>query len=199
MNSTNRGFNRALILVVGLVLLAAGLVAIGLGALPAFAKRWTAQGKAVPSTAPAWIADPAVGTVSALTLAIGAVAVVLAVLLVVFIARQGRGHTIRIAERRSGDTGATVVEVGVPRALLDAELSSRPEFISTRVAAYRVRGTETLKVSVQCRRGVAPTDASAIVIHALEGMDQILGTSIPALIQISGGLRVRTATRARLS
>lgn len=198
MNSTNRGFNRLLILVVAVILIAAGAAAIALAALPVVARQWGTTAKSVMSSAPTWIADPAVGAASLLTIAVGVVAVILAILLTVFIARQGRGHTTRLVERHDGDTGSTLVDLGVPRTLLETELADRPEFVATRISAYLVRKTPALKVSVQCRRGVAPTDATAIVVRALEGLDDILGVRIPALVQVSGGFRSRVSSRARL-
>lgn len=198
MNSTNRGFNRLVILIVAVILIAAGAIAVALAAVPVVARQWGVTGRTVMRTAPTWIADPAVGTVSLLTIAVGVVAVILAVLLIVFIARQGRGHTTRLVERHNGDTGSTLVDLGVPRTLLETELADRPEFVALRISAYLVRKTPALKVSVQCRRGVAPTDATATVVRALQGLDDILGVRIPALIQVSGGLRSRVSSRARL-
>lgn len=198
MNSTNRAANRLLLGITGLLLLVMGAAGVALATAPAFASLWRTRASALLRDAPAWVAAPAVGTVSALTVGVGVSAVVLAVVLVIFIVRQGRGHTASVVERRDGDS-TTRIELGVPRSLLETELAHRVEFVATRVSAYRVRGTDALKVSVQCRRGIAPTDAAAIVLRALEGMDAIIGTAVPALVQVSGGFRSRAADRARVS
>jgi len=198
MNSTARGLNRLLLAVVAIVLLAAGAVSVALVAVPGFAGAWAAQVRSALRGAPAWAGSPLVGPVSALGVGIAAVALVLALLLLAFIARQGGGRTTRVAEEHR-DAGTTLVDLGVPRRLLEEELTDRPEFVAVRVSAYRVRRTPALKVSVQCRRGVAPSTASSAVTDALEGLDEILGTSIPALVQVSGGFRSRLAGRARLT
>ena len=198
MNSTNRGANRLLLLITGVILLAAGAVALALALVPAVTQGWGTQSTSIMRSAPSWIGAAAVGSVSILAIAVGVVAVVLAVLLIVFILRQGRGHTSRVLEQHHSSTGTTLVDLGVPKALLDQDLADRPEFVATRISAYQVKRTPTLKISVQCRRGVSPVDAAAIVTRSLEGLDSILGTSIPALVQISGGFRSRTSSRARL-
>lgn len=199
MNSTNRGVNRFLLLVVGVLLLALGAAAIVLVAVPSILQGWKQQADSITGSAPDWVAAPAVGEVSVLTIVIGVVAVVLALLLILFIVRHGQGHTSRVIDDRSSDTGRTLVDVGVPKSLLAAELDDRPEFVSSRISAYSVKGTPTLKVSVQCRRGVSPAEAARIVIDALHGMDEVLGTSLPAMVQVTGGFRSRTSSRARLA
>ncbi len=199
MNGTNRGLNRFFLLVVGLVLLALGAGAIALAALPNVLGDWGNQAKSVADNAPDWVAAPSVGQVSLLTVLIGVVAVVLALLLILFIARHGQGRTSRVIDDRTSDTGRTLVELGVPKSLLAAELDDRDEFVSTRVSAYDVKGTPTLKVSVQCRRGVSPVEAARIVTEALYGMDEVLGTRLPAMVQVTGGFRSRSAARARLA
>ena len=199
MNGTNRGLNRFFLLVVGLVLLALGAGAIALAALPNVLADWGNQARSVAGNAPDWVAAPSVGQVSLLTVLIGVVAVILALLLILFIARHGQGRTSRVIDDRTSDTGRTLVDLGVPKSLLAAELDDRDEFVSTRISAYEVKGTPTLKVSVQCRRGVSPVEASRIVTEALYGMDQVLGTRLPAMVQVTGGFRSRTASRARLA
>lgn len=198
MNSTNRAANRLLLLITGIVLLAAAAVALTLAIVPAVLTAWGTQASSITTSAPDWVGGSVLGTVSWLTLGIGLVAVVLAILLIVFILKQGQGRTSRVLEQHSGGTGATLIDLGVPKALLEQDLSDRPEFITSRISAYRVRRTPTLKVSVQCRRGISPVDAAETVTRSLEGLDAIIGERIPALVQITGGFRSRTASRARL-
>ena len=199
MNSTNRGLNRFLLLVVGLLLLVLGAGSIALAAVPSVLQNWKSQADSITRSAPDFVAAPAVGQVSLLTVVIGVVAIVLALLLILFIVRHGQGRTSRVIDDRTSDTGRTLIDLGVPKSLLAAELDDRDEFVSTRISAYEVKGTPTLKVSVQCRRGVSPVEASRIVTEALYGMDQVLGTRLPAMVQVTGGFRSRTASRARLA
>jgi len=51
---------------------------------------------------------------------------------------------------------------------------------------------------VTCRRGTSPTEVVRIVEQALLALDELLGLRIPALLQISGGFRVRTSRTTRI-
>ena len=199
MNTTNRGANRFLLLVVGLLLLVLGAAAVLLGALPAFASAWRDSATSVRQDGPTWVTDAAVGSVSWLTIAVAALAVIVAVLLIVFIVRQGRGHESAVLERRNGATGRTTVDLAVPRTLLSEHLRDHPDVLASRITAYDVRGVPTLKISVRARRGVSPSAIRDEVVGALHALDAVLGEQVPACLQISGGFRARTASRARVA
>ena len=193
MNTTNRAANRLFLLITGLVLLAAGAAAILLAALPAVAGGWRQQASAIPTT------TAVIGTVGWLALVVGVIALVLAVLLIVFILRQGRGHSAAVLERRHGATGRTRIDRAVPRNLLTERLEENPDILASRVTAYDVRGTPTLKVSVRARRGTSPAAITDDVLSALRALDAVLGEELPASLQISGGFRARAAGRARVA
>ena len=199
MNTTNRAANRLFLAVVGLLLIAAGAASVLLAALPAFTSGWRQQSSSITSSGPAFVTAAAVGTVSWSTIVIGAVTVVLAVLLIVFILRQGHGHAAAVLERRNGQHGRTKIDLAVPRSLLTDRLAENPDILASRVTAYDVRGTATLKVSVRARRGVSPAAITDDVLTALRSLDAVLGEELPAYLQISGGFRARTAPRARVA
>ena len=199
MNTTNRAANRLFLLITGLVLLAAGATAILLAALPAFASGWRRQASAIPTDLPSWATTTVTGTVGWLALAVGVIALVLAVLLIVFILRQGHGHAAAVLERRNGTTGRTRIDLAVPRNLLTERLQENPDILASRVTAYDVRGTPTLKVSVRARRGTSPAAITDDVLSALRALDAVLGEELPAYLQISGGFRARAAGRARVA
>jgi len=54
-----------------------------------------------------------------------------------------------------------------------------------------------LKVSVTCRRGVSPREATRAVESTLAAFDDLLGLPVPVLIQISGGFRARVSSASR--
>lgn len=197
MNSTNRVLNRLILVVSGLVLVAAGAAAVALATAPAVAATWRQQAAALQRSAPVWVSRPVAGTASALTIGVAAAAVVVGLLLLLHLLRQGRGRTRRLLTRRT-DGAATAVDLGVPRDLLDQHLATRPELITSRVSAYRVRRTPTLKVSVQARRGIAPTEAAGAVTDALRALDRVLGAELPAYVQVTGGFRTRRAKPDRV-
>jgi len=201
MNNTNRGLNRTLIMVVGLVLLAAGALVLALSFVPAFGERWSDTAPQVSSSVSGVLVDTPLGDTGSSWLWIGVIVVLLVVaaLLVAFIARQGRGHTRRLLTQPSTDNGSTVVESAVAEQLMTQSLADRPELVSSHVSTYRVRGASVLKISVTCRRGVSPTDVTTIINQRLRALDGLVGTEVPALIQISGGFRARTTKSTRLS
>ncbi|NYD68720.1 hypothetical protein [Agromyces atrinae] len=200
MNSTNRFANRFLILVTGLVLLVVGAAGAAAVLVPVVRDAWKDQAGAVDDQIATWVEQTQIGTagISWITVAGLAVLVLAVILLVVFIVRQGRGHTRVAVTEPTSEHGTTVIEASVAEHALQEAIDGRPEFVASHVSTYRVRRTPVLKVSVTCRRGVSPKDAANIVEDALRALDTLLGRSIPTLIQISGGSRARVTTTTRL-
>ena len=199
MNTTNRALNRLFVLVVGLLLLAAGALAVALATVPAVASQWkrTAAGLAGDG-APSWVRDPAIGQASPLVLGVAVVAVVLIVLLVAFVAKQGHGRTAAALEQRTGAT-VTRIDLAIPKALLEQHLQDRPELAGLRISAYEVRGTPMLKITARCSRGASPAAVSAAIGGAIRDLEQIVGTDVPAFVQLTGGFRIGSASRPRVA
>ncbi|PPF36663.1 hypothetical protein [Pseudoclavibacter sp. AY1H1] len=200
MNSTNRGLNRLLIVVTGLLLLIVGAAA-ALGAwLPGAKDTWTPISETVTTQVGSWLQQtPFPGAdFSWLMIAVVAVLVVGIILLLAFALRQGQGRTGTLIHDRSSDTGRTIVDVSVARDALADALGERDEFLSTSVSAYSVKRAPMLKVSATCRRGVSPRDATAIVEQNLEALDSLLGQKVPVLLQLSGGFRAKVQQSTRL-
>ena len=199
MNTTNRGLNRLFILVVGVLLLAAGALAIAIAAAPALASQWKRTASDLAgSGAPSWVRDPAVGQASPLVLGLVVLAVVLIVLLLVFIAKQGHGRTAAALEQRTGTT-VTRIDLAIPKALLEQHLEGRPELAGLRISAYEVRGTPMLKITARCSRGASPATVSSAISGAIRDLEQIVGTDVPAFVQLTGGFRIGSASRPRVA
>lgn len=216
MNSTNRVLNRLLLVCVGLVLLAIGVAAAAAAFVAALAEAFEdasadvlaglgdvlSQTRLVPDAA-----DGAFGAgISWIPVALVGLFALAIILLLVFVFRQGRGHTGRVYSAGGGarreaaaSEGRLLIETAVPQQALQEFLEGHPEIVSSRVSAYSVRTTPTLKVSVTCRRGVSPDDAARIVDEGLLALDGLLGVELPALVQLSGGFRAKTAKGTRLA
>lgn len=195
MNTTNRGLNRLFLLVVGLLLLAAGALAIALATVPALASQWRRTASALAGNgAPSWVRDPAVGQASALVLGLVVLAVVLIVLLLVFIAKQGHGRTAAALVQRHGST-VTRIDLAIPKALLEQHLEGRSELAGLRISAYEVRGTPMLKITARCSRGASPATVSSTISGAIRDLERIVGTDVPAFVQLTGGFRIGSASR----
>ncbi|MGA1838813.1 hypothetical protein VD659_17985 [Herbiconiux sp. 11R-BC] len=200
MNSTNRAANRLLILIVGLLLLAVGAASAAAVLLPAVRDGWTGATGQVTDQVSSWLQQTPLGgtRVSWIMPALLLLAVIGVIVLIVFIARQGRGHTGVAVREPTSEHGTTVVESAVAEHALQDAIAGRPEFVASHVSTYRVKRTPVLKISVTCRRGVSPADAAAIVDDAVRALDVLLGRPLPALVQISGGFRARVTSTTRL-
>ncbi|WP_104193474.1 hypothetical protein [Cryobacterium sp. Y82] len=199
MNNTNRALNRSVILLTGLVLLAAATL-LGLLAIQVTLRdAWTSVTERVGGTVAGWLETTPLGGTQKSWIWIVLLALLLAivVLLLSFILRQGRGHSGHLISEHTTDWGTTQVDSAVAEQALHNALSEHPEFLSTRVSTYRVASDAVLKVSVTCRRGTSPTDVVRVVEQALHALDELLGLRIPAVLQISGGFRVRTSRTTR--
>ena len=198
MNTTNRGLNRVFIFVVGLLLLAAGGVAITLATVPAATSQWRSVAASLTRGAQPWVAAPTIGRASLLVLGIIVVAIVLIVLLVAFIARQGHGHSAAALQQRDGST-STRIDLAIPRALLEEHLGKRDELVGLRVSAYEVRGTPMLKITARCRRGVSPSVVAEVIGRSIADLEEIVGTDVPAFVQLTGGFRAGRVARPQVA
>lgn len=178
MNSTNRALNRLLLIVVGLVL-------IGLGALTFLVTPSDAL-----TFAEGYVIEP-------LWIVIGLAVVV--VLLLVFVFRQGHGHTGRLIDDEPTEHGRTVIDSSVAEHAVKDALLGLPDVVAASVSTYRVRRTPTLKIAVTCRRGASPVDIVAETRRTMLALDELLGEQIPANLQISGGFRARVAPKRKLN
>jgi hypothetical protein len=200
MNSTNRFANRLLIFACGLLLVAVGGAAAAAVLVPGIRDAWKDAGSQVTDQVGTALEQTQLTglEVSWILIAVVALLVIGIIVLIVFIARQGHGHTDRAITDDSGEHGTTVVESSVAEHALQDALAGQSEFVASHVSTYKVRRTPVLKVSVTCRRGVSPRDAATIVESKLRALDELLGRELPALIQVSGGFRARATKTTRL-
>lgn len=201
MNSTNRFANRLLLVVVGLITLALGAAAVGVGTIVPLVEGWDEIAPVALTTVETWLKATPVTQNGPSWILVGILVVLILaiVVLIVFIFRQGRGRTNRLIVARSGDSGTTIVETAVAADILHEALSRHPELISSHVSAYRVRGRPVIDVAVTCRRGTSPRAVGDTVDNSLRELSALLGAEIPALVQIGGGLRTRLAAPQRLA
>ena len=200
MNNTNRALNRSVILVTGLVLLAVAVLLGLLATQVTLRDAWASVTERVGGTVADWLQSTPLGNTRHSWIWIIVLALLLAVvgLWLSFILRQGRGHSGHLISEQTSDWGTTQVDSAVAEQALQNALGAHAEFLSTRVSTYRVSRDAVLKVSVTCRRGTSPADVVLVVEQALLALDELLGRRIPALLQISGGFRVRTGRTARV-
>lgn len=202
MTATKRWLNRALIIVIGLLLAAAGTAAALTAAAPGWRRVWT-------TTAARW-ARPAAASVTGPVgpwphgfwlAAVPLACATLIALLLAFIFRQGRGST-RVLYRLTGDpadgpAGSVTIDTAVAGALLRDALVSHPDVVSCAVGAYRARRARVLKLTLALRRGASPTSVCESADRALADWDSRFGARLPAVIQLNQGAFARTVRRTR--
>lgn len=198
MNATNRAVNRGVLLVVGLILLAAGgaaFVAIiwrpagqawqdGVGQLREWLIAADEGSRLHPSTTVSWV-----------TLGLLLVLLAIVVFAVVTVARLGGGrvHTVTRVEGDEGAIGPVTVTQGFVADALNESLSRHEGILSTKVSASRVRGEDVLHVSVTPRQNVSPARTAATVAGLLDNLGTLLGERPPTYISIHAGLRAKLA------
>jgi len=192
MSATNRTLNRLLLGLFGVLLLAAGALTAASGAYPGVASGWTATGETLRKNLSAALAGARIsGTdTSWWTIAALALAVVLMILLVAWIASQGGGRTNRAGQRNDPQQpGTTTVEVPLVSALVRDAVGADDRILSAAVTGWKIKGTDGLKIALQARKGVSPKDLTTAGEDLVRGLDNLLGVQGPVLIRISSGLR----------
>lgn len=201
MTNTNRFLNRLLVFVVGLVLLVAG-GAVAAGALvPSVQKPVTQAAKDAKSPT----ADALSGGQAWILWVIAAAALVLIVLLLWFVFRQGHGRTstlLRVETQPSSASapgGTVIIDAKVAEQMLEDALADAPSVVAVDVTAFEVKKQSVLRITVQTRRGASPVETRSLVERAVSEWDTVLGTTTPVVVQIAAGLRAQTSTAARVA
>lgn len=200
MTSTNRFANRLLLVLVGIVLLCTGGFSLAEVLLPSVTPSWDENMSNIRAYGESLIQQPAVPGTSVGWVLIGALVatIILIVLLLAFIFRQGGGHTDHLLVRHTGASGTTIVESRVASDLLHEALAQVTGILTEHVTTYSVRGTTVLKIAVTCRRGASPLQIRRSIDDLLGAFDELLGYEMPAFVQIGGGVRARLSSRTRV-
>lgn len=202
MTSTPAVLNRILIGILGLKLLAVGILLVLLATVPSVGTWWHAwSGTAwrginqafdntrVPGRPESWL-----WIVMALAL------LVLIGLMVAWIAQQGKGRSNLLVEEDDPGTVAGDVRIsgGVAEQALKHALAERPDLAGATVATYEVQGSPALKIRLQPRQGVAPHLLAAEVSALVDALDAVVGKRTPVLIHIGAGARTRFSRAERV-
>ncbi len=199
MNNTNRGVNRTVLLIVGLLLTAGGAATIVARTWPEAGKAWSAAFTTSIETLQRLDADSSVpGLAQATWLGIGIAAVLIAIVVVavVVLTRLGGGSGGGILTSDSGREmrNAIIIEQGFASDALTQTLERREEILSARVRARRVRGTDVMHVTVTPRKNTSPAEVATTVGALIANLETLVGRDLPALVSIKSGIRSRLAS-----
>lgn len=202
MNSTPSLLNRILLTVLGLKLLAIGVLLVLLATVPAVAAWWHGWSPGVwdrinqafnatrfPGRSESW-----------LWIVVALVLLLLIGLMVAWIAQQGKGRSnLLAAEYDPGEVPGDVrIGGGVAEQALKHALAGRPDLAGATVTTYDVKGSPALKVRLLPRQGVAPHLLADEVEGLLAALEAVVGKEIPVLIHIGAGARTRFGRAERV-
>ncbi len=202
MTSTPVLLNRILVAILGIKLLAIGLLLVLLATVPAVATWWHS-----------WSEDAWQGMNQAfnnarfpgrpeswLWIVVVLVTLLLMGLMVAWVAQQGKGRTNRlVSDDNAGEVAGDVrIGGGVAEQALKQALAERPDLAGATVATYEVNGSPALKVRLLPRQGVAPHLLAAEVATLVDALDAVVGKRTPVLIHIGAGARTRFSRAERV-
>lgn len=190
MTRSNRFFNRGLLALLGLVLIA-GAAWTANRAFPDFA-----DGLGInlgPVIEPKTIGAP---SVAGFWIAAAAMLVVVALAAVVIFSR-GRGQTRTVITRSDG-AGAASIETRVVSDLVSEDLARVPDVVSVSASAFDVRRETALELRVTTRSAADVRLVIDSVERAVAQLDEVLETRIPVLLHVASGVRAGFARQQRV-
>lgn len=198
MNHVNRGLNRTILCIAGLVLLVAGALAATAVLVAPIGEAWTRTGEAAIGVAQDVRSSTVITSSTAMTwfdaavTAACAICIVICVTILVRMLTRRRRDRIRIAMRED-ELGRVVISDSFAADALQQSLSQRPEIVSAKISGGRYRGQEVLHVSVTPRSGVSPRQVADTVTTLTANLGRLTGTENPVYVSIHAGLRSRIA------
>lgn len=196
MNATNRGLNRVVLIIVGVILLGAGAFTVTAALWPAAREAW----ESALSNATVWTSKvysssqgAAMTEESWFVIVAVAVAVVLIVLSIVVMARLGggRSHVMTRIEAREQPHGSVTIQQGFASEAITHSLAGREELLTSRVESRKFGGTEVLHIAVTPRQNTSPTGVVEAVTTLVDNLGLLTGNTTPALVSIHSGIRAR--------
>lgn len=202
MNQTPRVLNRALIGILGAVLVligGTGLLLATVRSLTGWWRGFTTDTRAVLDRVFAATTLPGQQD-SWLWIAISVLLVVLVLLMIAWIAGQGKGRTGTLATEFSQNPapGRVTISAAVAEQAVKLALQERADVASASVSIWDFKSRPAMKIRVLARQGAAPYTVAEDVTEVVEAFDAVLGRRVPVLISIGTGARARFTRAERV-
>lgn len=201
MNTTRRGLNRTLVLVIGLIAVASGGAVVWASVSADAHRLWTQALTTAADAVDSAHTSTLVGGGPVSWAGVGAVAsaVILIVLLLIPVAllAHRRSRTVLRSTETDAASGRVVVREGFASDAVTASLARRADILSTRVVADDVRNAPVLHVSVTPRPQASPRDIADHVAAVGARLDALLDRPTRTYISLHAGLRARLASDRR--
>lgn len=186
MNATNRGLGRTALVVVGLVLLVAGVGTILVQTTPWAASTWHDWARSLGDLGTGAARD---ASITAWTWVLGG-GVVLGILAIVVLTTLGGGRVGTVVEddgSSDGVPGTVRIDAAAVQHALSSAVGAMPQVASLAVDVYRVRGSRAIRIRVRPRRGASPRAITSGVEAVVADLDALLGDRLPVLLEIARG------------
>ncbi|MGO1320312.1 MAG: hypothetical protein ACTII7_06565 [Galactobacter sp.] len=199
MNETKRGFNRAVLIVTGLVLFSVAVTVIGLRYWTSLAEGWHSTAAQFTTGLQQLDQDTALGSAGALswlTVLVFAVLILLLTVCALLAFGVGGGRTDLMTRTSPGPGvhGSVTVHGDVAATVVDEALSEHAEILSAKVRIREIKKQTMMQIILVPRRGTSPQEATATVEAAVNELGRLLGFSLPTVISIRAGLRSRLSS-----
>lgn len=202
MNGTPRVLNRVLLFIIGVKLLAVGLLLLLLATVPAVATWWHGWSAGAWARTEQLFRDTRFPgrEESWLWIVAGLVLVAVIVAMIAWLSQQGKGRAnfLVSSDDDSDVDGQVRIGGGVAEQALRAALSERTDLASASVATLEVKGKPGLRIRIQPRQGVAPHILAAEVSQLVEALDLVIGQKTPVLVHMVSGARSRFTRAERV-
>lgn len=195
MSRNNRVLNRIILLLAAVCMLTAGVIALFRAFFPDM------FGEAAARVEQLWpeplmhdVATPWALTVPVWVIVLGAAALLILAISIVFLASRRRGTT-RTVLRSESSRGTTSADVSTAGEFFEHRLISMPQLLGVSTTVYRLRREEAILLELFVRDGSNLSDVLAAAHEALGDWDRISDTSAPVILRL-GRQRIRDRFRS---
>ena len=198
MTTTNRGWNRIVLVLLGIVWLAGGGVLVA-------RQIWPDQTVAAWEAAPQAVADGWDALAAQLGLSVGsldpaavggvvliAAAAIVLVWAIVHAATRGKGRTSDAV-----DQDDVVVEAGAVEDMYRRALGTHPDVLHVKVTAWQHRGANAWRASVDVRDHARLDEVADRAAQAATTTRERIGIDAPVVVHLTSSIRASVAKTAR--
>lgn len=195
MNDTNRGLNRFILVIFGLLLVAVG----GAVALVSFwsegARTWVSTAEAVRGWFDGAVTSSRIGAGSASWIVVGILILMMVVIVLLGAAlfHLGGRTNKAVARTQGSETGLGRITVtrGFASDAIKQALAPRDEIIATRVTSNDVLRQPVVEIGLIPRRGASPRQLADSVAEIARNLAAVTGSHLPTYISIHSSLRAK--------
>ncbi|QCR18122.1 hypothetical protein [Agrococcus sp. SGAir0287] len=198
MTTTNRGWNRIVLVLLGIVWLAGGAVLVA-------RQIWADQTVAAWEAAPQAVADGWDALAAQFGLSVGsldpaalwgvvliAAAAIVLVWAIVHAATRGKGRTSDAV-----DQDDVVVEAGAVEDMYRRALGTHPDVLGVKVTAWRHRGANAWRASVDVRDHARLDEVADRATQAAHETRERIGIDAPVVVHLASSIRASVSKTAR--